>query len=356
MTVQVDTRWRPLRLVVARIEPRSGSAPYVLLGGHIDAWHHGGTDEGASNAAMIELTRAVWAERRGLRRGLVVAFWPGHSNGPYAGSTWFADEFRNELVERAVAYLNVDGIGQIGASQFSVSATAALEALGRRAVTRTAGAEPRVFRPGRNSDQAFNGIGMPLLQFNHTPSAEDGGTWWWHTPEDTLDKIDPEVLKLDAGIYAAALGELLTAPVPPLDAAAEISEIRGLVAAAQAVAGDAFDLAPTLVALDALARDVAELQRRLSRLSSGPDAADRTLLGVLRPLYRVLFTASGPFHPDPFVDFERLPGLAAVETLRTSAAGSDAHGFALTHLRRERNRLDAAVGEARAAARLAMEQ
>ncbi len=43
---EVDTGWKPLRLPVARIMPADALpiTPYVLFGGHIDAWHHGGTD------------------------------------------------------------------------------------------------------------------------------------------------------------------------------------------------------------------------------------------------------------------------------------------------------------------------
>ena len=45
----------------------------------------------------------------------------------------------------------------------------------------------RITPPGRNSDQSFNGVGLPLLQINHSRTSEDGGYWWWHTPDDTRD-------------------------------------------------------------------------------------------------------------------------------------------------------------------------
>ncbi|NIP83558.1 MAG: hypothetical protein GWM90_31765, partial [Gemmatimonadetes bacterium] len=54
--------------------------------------------------------------------------------------------------------------------------------------------------PGRNSDQSFNGVGLPLLQFNHSRPGELGGYWWWHTPDDTYDKIDFDILRADAGL------------------------------------------------------------------------------------------------------------------------------------------------------------
>ncbi|MFB6240195.1 MAG: M28 family peptidase, partial [Gemmatimonadota bacterium] len=122
LTADVRTRWKELRLVQAAIPPANAEASFVLFGGHIDSWWQGATDEAASNAAMLELTRAFWAQRDRLRRGLVVAWWPGHSNARYAGSKWYADRRFHELRERAVAYLNVDGIGQRDAATFDAAA------------------------------------------------------------------------------------------------------------------------------------------------------------------------------------------------------------------------------------------
>ena len=157
LTTVVRTGWKEQRIAVARIPARQTGAPFVLFGGHIDGWYHGGTDEGASNAAMVELARAFYQQRDRLRRGLVVAWWPGHSNGRYAGSTWFADHFFDELRSRAVAYVNIDGIGQMGAKRFSAATTSSLAELASRVVNEGQGAAITPRRPGRNSDQSFNG-------------------------------------------------------------------------------------------------------------------------------------------------------------------------------------------------------
>ena len=73
LTTEARTGWKTLRLAVARIDAPDPDAPLVVFGGHIDAWYHGGTDEGASNAAMLELARAFYRHRSELRRSLVVA-------------------------------------------------------------------------------------------------------------------------------------------------------------------------------------------------------------------------------------------------------------------------------------------
>ena len=209
---EVVTGWKPLRLAVATIEPTgTDSAPYVLLGGHIDGWYHGATDEAASNAAMLALALAFHDVRDQLRHGLVVAWWPGHSNARYAGSTWFADEFFTDLRTRGLAYMNIDGVGQMEAKRFGASASEAFQPFAARVVEETQGEAISPSRPGRNSDQAFNGVGLPLIQFNHTRLAEDGGYWWWHTPDDTYDKIDAGMSSRPTrtSMYADALAEML---------------------------------------------------------------------------------------------------------------------------------------------------
>ena len=337
----MDTGWQTLRLAVARIDPASRTdAPYVLFGGHIDAWYHGGTDEGASNAAMVALAQAFHAERAGLTRGLVVAWWPGHSNGRYAGSTWFADQFATELREQALAYVNVDGIGQQGASRFGAATTASLAELARGAILDAAGVPIEPVRPGTNSDQSFNGVGLPLLQLHHTRSGEDGGTWWWHTPEDTFDKIDFEVLKKDTDLYASALAALTAATVLPVDLVAQAEAAGEALVDRAAQSGGQFDLAAGRAAHARMARAFAELQVDVTReeASAVPDL-DLAIVRVLRPLHRVLYVAGTAHHPDAGRSPGALPGLWPATILTEEPLGSDRFGFALTTLTREENRI-----------------
>ncbi len=351
LTTGMSTGWKEQRIAVARIPAATPDAPFVLFGGHIDGWYHGGTDEGASNAAMVELARAFHRHRDQLRRGLVVAWWPGHSNGRYAGSTWFADHFFDDLRSRGVGYLNIDGLGQMGAKRFSASTTSSLAGLASRVVRNQEGAEIDPGRPGRNSDQSFNGIGLPLLQLSHTRLAEDGGYWWWHTPEDTYDKIDFEVLKGDTDLYVAALSELLAAPTLPLDLVAEVEALGEIIAQRAQASRGRFDL-------EAAARRQQELLRIVRRvqqnLGASPTAdVDLALIRILRPLHRVLYSPSSPFHPDPGVNNSLLPGLSPVDILAAEDPASHRYGFAYATLVRERNRLLEALADAiRAASEL----
>lgn len=345
----VSTGRKTLRLAVARIEGPSPDAPYVLLGGHIDGWYHGATDEGASNAAMVELAKAFHANRDAMRRGLVVAWWPGHSNARYAGSTWFADHFFEELRDRAVAYLNIDGVGQIDADRLSSTRTASMDGLARQVARTAVGEEDlRGSTPGRNSDQSFNGVGLPLLQFNDSRPSELGGYWWWHTPDDTYDKIDLEILRKDAGLYARAIARLTTDPVLPIDVVAEVEALGDAIDRRAEESAGRFDLQETMARQDELLATVRALGPVLDG-HEGPEL-DRALLALLRPVYRVLYDPVDPYHPDPGLSLGLLPGLAPVTILAEEDPSSARYLFAETTLVRERNRLMEALDESLARA------
>lgn len=326
VSTEVSSGFKTLRLPVATITAPRDPEGFVLLGGHIDAWHHGANDEGASNAAMVEIARIAHRHRAELARGLEVAWWPGHSNGRYAGSTWYADRFWIRLRDHAFAYLNIDGVGQKEASRFTAVATAELEPLARRIVKGQAGVEPEVGRPGRNSDQSFYGIGLSLLQFNHERTEDIGGYWWWHTPEDTFDKIDFDVLAVDTRLYVEALHRLLTEPAPPFDLSAAAAELEDIL---MTRAGPGLDLSPAMERVLRLKALLARIEAGLAGPRGDPEVARRTVR-TLRPVLRVMYQERGPYHQDLALEHPLLPGLAS---------DPDPSGFARAHLVRETNRL-----------------
>ena len=349
---EVDTGWKPLRLCVARVMPDDAddTTPYVLLGGHIDGWYHGGTDEGASNAAMLQMAISYHQNRDKMRHGLLVAWWPGHSNGRYAGSTWFADTFFDDLRRRGLAYLNIDGVGQMGARRFGASTSPALAPLAIDIVASLTGQAIRPGRPGRNSDQAFNGIGLPLLQFNHSRSAEDGGYWWWHTPDDTYDKIDFDVLRTDTELYVTAISELVAAPVYPVSIQLELDALMDALMEREAESERALDLSRARARVDRLREMWTEAFARAPVPQDSTRALDSAILRVLRPLHRIMFVPGSDHHPDPGIYSRPLPGLEPARILAEEDPSSDRYRFAMAQLLRERNRILEAIDEATRAA------
>jgi len=352
MSTETRTGWKPLHLAVATVPGPDSDSPFVLAGGHLDAWYHGGTDNAGANVAMLEIARAFGHHQDGLLRGLVVAWWPGHSNGRYAGSTWYVDQKFDELRRRAVAYVNFEGLGQIDAKRFGASASTSLSDLARSVIRDQVGESIRPTPPGRNSDQSFNGVGMPLLQLNHSRLSEDGGYWWWHTPEDTRDKVDAQVLKVDADLYADALARLLADPRLPVGLTGPVERLGALLEARQEIAGDRFDLSEALARQGDLLRLVRRIQSALeigidSTAAPAPEV-DLGLVAVLRPIHRILYTGLGPYHPDPAATMGPLPGLNAVGMLAANEPSTDRFRFALATLQRENARILEALDEAQA--------
>jgi len=346
MSTETRAGWKTLRLLTATIPGPTEDAPYVLAGGHLDAWYYGGTDNAGANVAMLETARAFHRHRDRLERGLVMAWWPGHSNGRYAGSTWFVDNRYDEIRRRAVAHVNFEGLGQIEAKRFGANATASLMGMAQDVFVDEVGDSVRVTPPGRNSDQSFNGVGLPLLQLNHSRLSEDGGYWWWHTPDDTRDKVSAEVLKVDADLYVAALGRLLATPVLPLDLSATVERLGSILRERQEIAGDHFDLTEAITRQEKLLEVVRRVEANLRNEDTGPDL-DLALVALLRPLHRVLYTLLGPYHPDPAVSEGSLPGLNPVEMLAANDPSTDRYQFTLTTLRRELPRILEAIDIAR---------
>lgn len=341
---EVDTGWKTLRLPVATVESEKDPEGYVLVGGHIDGWHYAAVDEGASNAAMVEMARIVHRHRDELERSLKVAWWPAHSNGRYAGSAWYVDHAWMDLRENALAYMNIDGVGQIGATAYRSSNTASMDALAGSVLRDVAGVDAGSSRPGRNSDQGFYGIGLPLLQFNHFREDPGGRYWFWHTTEDTFDKIDFGVLAGDTRLYLAALHRLLTEPIPPLRLSAATDELEQRLERWQRRAEGHLDLSRAVQLASELGERARELDRKLESASpSSPSSTAEIVRGmvrVLRPVLRVTYQERGPYHQDPALDVPKLPGLAPLESLDGLPRESDLYGFTRTYLVRERNRLE----------------
>ena len=243
VTTEVDTRWRPVPVLVADLEV--DGREYVLFSGHVDSWHYGAMDNGSANATMVEVARILAGHRDELRRGVRFAFWSGHSQARYAGSTWFADAYWFDLRDNCVSHVNVDSTGGAGATDLTTANTMA-ETFGFAAdvIRRQTGQELLYQRFGRAGDQSFWGIGLPAIfmsvshQGEPTGVAADlvrltGGTgarsgglgWWWHTTEDTLDKIDPELHVRDTKVYVEVVGRLATEPVVPFDLAGPLAEM-----------------------------------------------------------------------------------------------------------------------------------
>ena len=135
---------------------------------------------------------------------------------------------------------------------------------------------------GRAGDQSFWGIGVPSIFGNMSEQPAtgeanasaavfgggnrrgDGTGWWWHTPFDTLDKMDEQILVRDTRIYLQVVWRLLTDAVLPFDYAEHAAYLADELRSLQGAAGDRFDLSLLGSRADALRTKAEQLNRAIA--------------------------------------------------------------------------------------------
>jgi hypothetical protein len=349
--------WSKLHTLTADL-PGTVEDTYVLFSGHLDSWHYGVMDNGTANATQMEVARILASQKETLKRGVKLAFWSGHSHARYGGSTWFADNEFDDLATRCVCHVNIDSVGGKGAIILEEAPTMAETYEYAKSILKEAGYELDYRRVSRSSDQSFWGHGIPSCLTAVSEQSAEGSTqdksiaallgsggkggglgWWWHTTEDTIDKIDPEFLKRDADIYLNLVLGLLTDDRLPFEPGAGLREMANALTEYE----DSSNGAISLRDLVSKAKELAD-RSALSRLATRPPAeANQLVSDLIRIVVPVNFTVSGPYDQDLALSTQPTPGLRACARMASLESTSDEYRFLKTRLVRERNRVAGAL-------------
>ena len=346
--------WFPQKIPVVSIPGSEDPDRYVMVHGHLDSWEVGVGDNATGDATLLELARVLWTNRGTLKRGVKLAWWPGHSTGRYAGSTWFTDRFAADLDRNCLAQINCDSPGCRWATSYhdtrAFTECAALAAGAIRDVVPDA--VIATHRPPQAGDYSFNNIGLPSLFMLSSTMPDDlraekgyydvsgcGANIAWHTENDTIEIADPDRLLIDMRIYLLAALRIANAETLPFDWAATCAEFLDTIAHYEAASGGLADLAAARAA-------TLELQRALQRL---PEAAAERRNAVLHALGRILvpvnYTREPRFRHDPAYTVPKLPTLAVAAELGDYPDGH-MRRVAQTELLRGQNRYVAALTQA----------
>ncbi|WP_137178699.1 M28 family peptidase [Roseomonas sp. AR75] len=355
---EVDTGWRKTPILECEIDgPDGADGPFVLMSGHYDTWYYGVMDNGSANCGMMEVGRLVAQRRSSLKRGFRICFWSGHSHGRYSGSAWYADSHWDELDRRCVAHVNVDSLGGAGATVLeNTAAMTELKHLAAEAVQAHTNQTYKGKRKARSSDDSFVGIGVPSMMgsISEQPAkhaqARNALGWWWHTPHDTIDKVDEANLVRDTRVLLQVCWRLLTEAVVPLDHAATASALLQEFSQFAAKLEGRFPVAPLVEAAKALQSKAEAVAKHAGAVSAEAAAkANAALMRASRALVPADYTAGDRFlHPHALP----MPNWATLQPLRDLAAteaGSDAEKYAAVDALRARNRVAHALREANAA-------
>ena len=351
-----------MRCLLPVVEIRGQEDPdeFLLVHGHYDSWYEGIGDNATGDAALLELARVLWGLRDRLKRSVRIAWWPGHSTGRYAGSTWYADTFAGEIDEHCIAQLDIDSPGCEGATAYEeVMWMAEADGLCRTSIQDALGLPSERVRPLRAGDYSFNQIGPTGLYMllSNIPIEERkrrgyyavggcGGNIAWHTPDDLMPVADLEILRNDLKVYLTTIVRILNAPLHPFDYTAAIDEVRAAVARYHEAAAGEVDFAPLLADLDAAATACADWRARAEAVVGAAGAGERRRLnGVLRRVARLLvplnYARGERFDHDPALKFGAVPRLEGAAGL--AAAPAELRPFIKVGLVRELNKARAAV-------------
>lgn len=326
----LEEGWYRCKLPVVTIP--GASDDFLLVHGHYDSWDVGIGDNAVGDATLLELARIFHGHRDRLRRSLKVAWWPGHSTGRYAGSTWFADRFAMELRKHCVAAVNIDSPGCWGASAFEdVMWMAEADRLCRDAITDATGQPSERRRPIRAGDYSFNQIGLSsfFMLLSNIPAEQReelgfypvggcGGNIAWHTEDDVLDVADAKYLEQDLKIYVTAIARVLNAEILPLDHRAAVREIAEGVAHHEAQAGGMVDFTEVRQELRSLQRALDAFYAEIHGLP--PALANRAVMELSRLLVPLNYSKGARFQHDPALPLGPIPSLDAVALLQPYAS------------------------------------
>lgn len=362
----LDEGWSPCPLPMVEIRGAEDPDEFLLVHGHYDSWDVGIGDNATGNATLLELARVLHGLRGRLKRSVRIAWWPGHSTGRYAGSTWYADTFADEIDEWCLAQMNIDSPGCAGATAYEeLMWMAEAGTLCSGAIRDALDAPSQRMRPLRAGDYSFNQIGPTGLYMlmSNIPTAERrtrgyyavggcGGNIAWHTPYDVMEVADPAIVKRDLDVYLTTIIRLLNAPVYPFDYAAAIDEMAAAIATYRDAAAGEVDFRPLLEDLQELRTAYVAWRRAAEtevRRAPSDGERRRAVSATLRQLARILvpmnYARGERFDHDPAIKLGVVPRLESA--LRLGAAAPDVRPLLRTGLVRERNKLRAMVRAAR---------
>lgn len=355
---EMEEGWYRSKLPEITIPGTEEPEKYVLLHGHLDSWDVGVGDNATGDAAMLEIARVLWANKDKLRRTIKIVWWPGHSTGRYAGSTWYSDTFALDLDANCVAQVNCDSPGCRWATEFlNVSVMSENHDYLAKVIKDVCGKELHSERPHRAGDYSFNNIGLSgylMLSSAMTDAHREelgyyavGGCGMniaWHTENDTLEIADKDILLRDIKVYLLAVFRNANAAILPQDWRATAREFQTTLATYQSEAGGAFDITAAKRASESLLSKIDAFYEDVAAGNISEANANTIIQELARILVPLNFNRSDRFRHDPALTIPPLPALE--QASKIAAMPAELQGFARTQLVRGQNHVVAGMRSA----------
>lgn len=187
--------------VVAEIPGTDLADEIVVIGGHLDSWDlgTGAVDDGAGVAITMEVLRRIRDSGLKPRRTIRLVLWGAEEVGLLGGYAYL-DKHQAALRKHVIGTESDFGAGKIWKITRSINKAA--EPVADKIAELV---EPLGIATGSNDARSsgpdltpMNAMGFPGFRF-----VQDGSDYFdlHHTPDDTLDKIDPSALDQNVAAY-----------------------------------------------------------------------------------------------------------------------------------------------------------
>jgi hypothetical protein len=360
--------WRRSQNALGFLEGTEEPEKFIVFGGHMDSWGGGVTCNATGNFAVLEVARILARYRQELKRSIRFGFWSCHETGTMVGSSWFVENFWDDLDRHGIVYINVDSPGMKGTRRYAATSSTELVCFHQGVEREVLGEDSIRKRLSHVGDQSFMGIGVPALSGRTEYEPEQVKAWhganlapWHHSDEMTLDKMDVSVMLKAMRVYVGYIVRLCNRAVLPFDHAAVAHELRDRLEAIQASTGGRLNLskarkyATQLIPKTQLFHQSLEALRQETRgAASWKDnprvlLANRAQMKLSRILHPINFSVANRYGFDPY-------GLTALGTpipclydsrhLATLAPGSTEFHALLTYLGQQANRVSDGLRDA----------
>ena len=187
--------------VVAELPGSDLADELVVIGGHLDSWDlgTGAIDDGAGVAITMEVLRRIKEAGLKPRRTIRLVLWGSEEVGLLGGYA-YADKHKDNLRNHVIGTESDFGAGRIWKITRNINeqATPVADKIAELV-------EPLGIAPGSNNARSsgpdlspMNAQGFPGFRF-----VQDGSDYFdlHHTPDDTLDKIDPAAMDQNVAAY-----------------------------------------------------------------------------------------------------------------------------------------------------------
>lgn len=187
--------------VIGEFDGREPDAGFVAVGGHLDSWDlgTGAHDDAAGVAITLAAATRVAKQAVRPRRGIRVVLFANEEQGVFGGKA-YAAAHGAELARHVIGAESDLGSGRVYRFRTRVS-EAAEPAMQQLAELLAPLGIPRSLESPASGGADFGQmqeLGMPVVDLDHDATLYFD---YHHTPNDTLDKIDPADLRFDVAAW-----------------------------------------------------------------------------------------------------------------------------------------------------------